>query len=356
MNVLKRLAFLLTLLVSIQTLGFAQAPAATQGLGRGGSTTPELDPAAWKRYTSAAGNFSALFPGTPTEESHGAQVSGHDAVLHVALLQTAAGYIVSYADLPYEAERAEKISDLLTGARDRAVATMNGRLLDDTEIKYVGHPGRVFTVETAGGAVTTTKVFVVKNRLYMVTATYNGEKKNPPDIARFYEAAARRFIGSFMLISDENEKKDFGNADPVTPPSPLTETGEDEVTKVKRELEAKGEPVFGICAVDKPCDSIKGKTINGRVIKGDVVLPKAINRPQPAYPAIARAARASGPVVVQVIVDENGKVIAAHAVSGNPLLHVAAERAARDWEFTPTIIDGRPVKVIGTITFNFTLQ
>jgi periplasmic protein TonB len=95
----------------------------------------------------------------------------------------------------------------------------------------------------------------------------------------------------------------------------------------------------------------KNVTISGGVLNG-----RAISKPQPPYPAIARAARASGAVVVSVTVDESGKVISAHAVSGNPLLQQAAVQASYGWRFSPTMLSGQPVKVTGTITFNFTLQ
>jgi TonB family protein len=92
-------------------------------------------------------------------------------------------------------------------------------------------------------------------------------------------------------------------------------------------------------------------TINGGVLNGT-----AISKPAPVYPPIARAARASGEVVVMVKLDECGNVVAAKAVSGNPLLQQAAVQAAYDWRFAPTRLSGKPVKVSGTITFNFLLQ
>jgi periplasmic protein TonB len=80
---------------------------------------------------------------------------------------------------------------------------------------------------------------------------------------------------------------------------------------------------------------------------------KAISRPEPAYPAIAKAAKASGMVTVQVLIDESGKVISAHAVSGHPLLQAAAVEAAKQTRFTPTLLSGQAVKVSGLLVFNF---
>jgi protein TonB len=62
----------------------------------------------------------------------------------------------------------------------------------------------------------------------------------------------------------------------------------------------------------------------------------------------------SGAVVVEITIDEEGNVISARAMSGHPLLKDAAVAAARSWKFRPTMLSGQAVKVIGTITFNFT--
>lgn len=90
------------------------------------------------------------------------------------------------------------------------------------------------------------------------------------------------------------------------------------------------------------------KSVSGGVLNG-----KAISLPKPAYPAAARAVRASGAVNVQVTIDEEGNVIAASAVSGHPLLRAAAVTAAREAKFSPTKLDGVAVKVTGVIVYNF---
>ena len=92
------------------------------------------------------------------------------------------------------------------------------------------------------------------------------------------------------------------------------------------------------------------------VVSGGVLNGKAISKPQPTYPPIAKAARASGTVTVQILVDESGRVVSASAVSGHPLLQQAAVAAARQARFSPTLLSGQPVKVSGVITYNFVLQ
>lgn len=88
---------------------------------------------------------------------------------------------------------------------------------------------------------------------------------------------------------------------------------------------------------------------------GGVFQGSALRRVEPAYPPLAKAARISGSVVVEVTADEEGNVISVRAISGHPLLKDAAVAAARGWKFAPTMLSGVPVKVIGTITFNFNL-
>ena len=82
----------------------------------------------------------------------------------------------------------------------------------------------------------------------------------------------------------------------------------------------------------------------------------AIRKPRPAYPAIAKAARASGPVQVVVTISEEGRVIDAYAASGHPLLRAVAVETARQWAFSPTTLSKVPVKVQGVLTFNFVLE
>lgn len=90
------------------------------------------------------------------------------------------------------------------------------------------------------------------------------------------------------------------------------------------------------------------KPVSGGVLNG-----KATSLPKPPYPAAARAVRASGQVVVQVVISESGSVISASATSGHPLLRAAAVAAARGARFSPTQLSGQPVKVSGIITYNF---
>jgi periplasmic protein TonB len=87
-----------------------------------------------------------------------------------------------------------------------------------------------------------------------------------------------------------------------------------------------------------------------------VLIAKVISLPQPTYPPIARQIHIGGAVAIQILVDEQGKVVSAQVVSGHPTLTGAARDAAMRARFTPTLLSGTPVKVQGTIVYNFVLQ
>ena len=94
-----------------------------------------------------------------------------------------------------------------------------------------------------------------------------------------------------------------------------------------------------------------------RILKSPRVLnSQALFLPKPPYPPIAKQMGVQGPVNVQVLIDEYGKVISAKAVSGNPALMRAAQQAAYEARFSPTMLGDQAVKVSGVITYNFVLQ
>ena len=101
--------------------------------------------------------------------------------------------------------------------------------------------------------------------------------------------------------------------------------------------------VIGSGSDSGPRAPIMGGVINGRALK----------LVKPEYPRSARESGAQGPVAVQVLIDETGKVISAKAISGHPDLRKASEDAALQSEFSPTRLAGQPVKVTGTVMYNF---
>ena len=83
---------------------------------------------------------------------------------------------------------------------------------------------------------------------------------------------------------------------------------------------------------------------------------KAIRLGLPHFPKEARGRGLSGTVLVQIMIDEEGKVVSARAIKGPTVMRNVSEQAALQSRFTPTILCGRPVKTPGVLTFNFVAQ
>jgi periplasmic protein TonB len=107
-------------------------------------------------------------------------------------------------------------------------------------------------------------------------------------------------------------------------------------------------PVLKPTATPAPDNVVRltSKLTQGRVLR----------RVQPPYPVIAKQAHIQGSVQVQIDISETGAVTKVTLLSGHPLLRDAALQAAKQWLFIPTELNGLPVRAIGLLTFNFTLN
>jgi TonB family protein len=76
----------------------------------------------------------------------------------------------------------------------------------------------------------------------------------------------------------------------------------------------------------------------------------------PQYPQEAMKKGVEGNVVFNIVVDEAGKIVDSHAVSGNPLLVTASADALREYRYRPYQVDGNPVRVESQVGFHFALN
>lgn len=108
-------------------------------------------------------------------------------------------------------------------------------------------------------------------------------------------------------------------------------------------------------AAQPKSDSTVNPPTDGRPIEVGSLINKATQKIAPSYPATAKSARISGVVKVFITVDENGLVAKVERSDGPSLLRGAAETAAKQWKFQPVVVDGKPIRMTGFISFNFTL-
>ena len=88
-------------------------------------------------------------------------------------------------------------------------------------------------------------------------------------------------------------------------------------------------------------------------VGGSVKEPKKIKDVKPVYPADALAAGVQGIVIVEAVIDREGFVRDASVLRSIAMLDQAALEAVRQWQFTPTYLNGVPVDVLMTVTVNF---
>lgn len=90
-------------------------------------------------------------------------------------------------------------------------------------------------------------------------------------------------------------------------------------------------------------------------ISSGVMAGNKLSGVDPQYPAIARAARIQGTVVLQATISKTGTIENLHVISGPPMLAPAADAAVRTWRYRPYLLNGEPVEVETTVRVVFNL-
>ncbi len=117
--------------------------------------------------------------------------------------------------------------------------------------------------------------------------------------------------------------------------------------------------VLGIKApsnMSPPPPPPKAEPVRPIRVGGDLQAAKLVFKVDPEYPRLARQARVEGLVIMQVTVDEQGKVTNVQVLRGHPLLVNAAVNAVKQWRYKPTYLNGHAVPVIATVTVTFALS
>jgi TonB family protein len=91
-------------------------------------------------------------------------------------------------------------------------------------------------------------------------------------------------------------------------------------------------------------------------VGGQMPPPNKVKNVAPVYPPIAESSRVQGVVILEAIIGADGKVQDTRVLRSIPLLDQAALDAVKQWEFTPTLLNGAPVPIVMTVTVQFTLQ
>ena len=111
-----------------------------------------------------------------------------------------------------------------------------------------------------------------------------------------------------------------------------------------------------ILAPQPPASTTKAEVQATRIKRGgEVQHANLVRQVKPSYPQLARTVRVQGSVVLEAIIDREGRVEDLRVLSGHPLLVRAAWEAVQQWRYRPTLLNGEPVEVLTQVTVNFSL-
>ena len=99
-----------------------------------------------------------------------------------------------------------------------------------------------------------------------------------------------------------------------------------------------------------------GGPSRGTAPAGLVTEPRKTRNVPPKYPPDAQRARIGGAVILEAVIDRNGRVEDLRVLRSVPELDRAAIEAVSQWEYTPTTVNGVAVPVIMTVTVTFSID
>jgi hypothetical protein len=347
--------------LTLLTLLLAASPLAAQVQKNAGNW------ADWVTITPEGEEFTVSMPKDPTTET--AKFPYHKMELNTRLYlaTSTAGPVVAVASFsgiksdPAQYTEFTRFNSYIDAFKDffpPKVRTKDTAITKMTLIAsqtFHGYVGRSFKL-TIGELSGTVNAFVTRKRFYAIVSL---NTKKDDDLEK-------KFLSSFEL-PDRQPETPKNNAATATneggqPNEQNTESqpASGDQKQAKPEGAGTGE---GARSEEAPNADPNANNANNNnqpptstqpnakkgPISGGMLNAKAIYLPMPEIPA----GEATGVVLVAVMVDEQGMVMDARAVSGPPHLQPAAVAAARLARFSPTLLMGEPVRVSGTLSYNF---
>lgn len=353
----RRLSFaLLTLLI-------AASPLAAQAQ-KTADAWPE-----WETITPEGEEFTVTMPKNPTTESIKFPYHKMELNTRLYLAKSNTGPILAIASFsgiksnPAQYTEFQRFNSYVDAFKDffppkvRTKDTAITKLTPVSSRPFHGHMGRSFKV-AIGELTGVMHAFVTRKRFYAIVSL--NTKKD--------DALEEKFLSSFVLPEREPDApKNASTAANDTPPQQQQPGNEQTLEgqppsaeqKQAEQRQQQGDEGTVVTAPKKegapgpggevgqpqqtPQDAAQKRPLNGGMLNG-----KAIYMPRPEAPGDA-----NGIVLVQILIDEQGSVIDAKAVSGPQNLHAVSVNAARLARFMPTLLSGVPVQVSGTLSYNF---
>jgi len=346
--------------LALLTLLLTASPLAAQALKNAGNW------AEWETISPEGEEFTVTMPKNPTTETTKFAYHKFELSTRLYLATSSAGPIVAVTSFsgiksnPAEYTEFARFNSYIDAFKDffppkvRTKETALTKLTLVSSMPFHGHTGRSYKI-TIGELSGSLKAFVTRKRFYAIVSL--NTKKD--------DALEEKFLSSFVL-------PERGPDPPKNAATAANQPGEQPASEVAPEVapdaqsqaqQNQRKPEGDAGNTEQPPPNPDANAANSTAnnsqpnqpnqkrgpISGGVLNGKAIYLPMPEVPA----GDVNGVVLVAVVVDEQGTVIDARAVSGPAHLHAAAVAAARLARFSPTLLMGEPVRVTGTLSYNF---
>lgn len=360
----RRLSFaILTLLLAASTLAAqAQKTAQPQKTAPVQKTADAW--AEWETITPEGEEFTVTMPKNPTTESLKFPYHKMELNTRLYLAKSPTGPVLAIASFsgiksnPAQYTEFARFNSYIDAFKDffppkvRTKDTAIAKLTLVSSKPFNGHTGRSYKM-VLGELNGTVHAFVTRKRFYAIVSL--NTKKD--------EALDEKFLSSFTLPQREPDApknaETAANDTPAAQQQPGAEQTIDDKPPSAEQKQAMQQGAEGtVNAPKKEGESTGGGEVGQpqsadpnqprKPINGGMLNAKAIYLPRPEVPG-----EANGIVLVQVLIDEQGTVIDAKAVSGPQNLHAVSVTAARLARFMPTVLSGVPVQVAGTLSYNF---
>jgi hypothetical protein len=314
--------------------------------------------AEWATLSPDNEEFTVLMPKNPTTESTTFPYHKMEINARLYMATSSAGPVLAITSLsgiksdPAQYTEFARFNSYIDAFKTYFPAKVRSK---DTLMKMVlvssrpfnGHTGRSYKL-TLGDLNGSVNAFVTRKRFYAIVSLNN--KKD--------EALEDKFLSSFVLPERQNEPpKTVASTNPdqqqnQNPPEKVLDPNTQNTVQPEGEAAPATPNNTEATPANAPNNPAQPQAQQGQKkapINGGMLNGKAIYMPVPEVPA----GDANGVVLVAIMVDEQGSVIEARAVSGPQHLHAAAVAAARLARFSPTLLMGEPVRVTGTLSYNF---
>jgi len=314
--------------------------------------------AEWETLSPENEEFTVLMPKNPTVESTTFPFHKMELNARLYLATSSAGPVLAITSLsgiksdPAQYTEFARFNSYIDAFKTFFPSKVRSK---ETPVKmtlvssrpFHGHTGRSYKL-TLGDLNGSVNAFVTRKRFYAIVLLNN--KKD--------DALEEKFLSSFVLPERQNEApKVVANANPDQQPVPNPQEKPLDPNTQNVQPESESPPATPNNNTEAPVPTTtpnppgqaQGQNQRKPPVNGGMLNGKAIYLPVPEVPS----GEATGVVLVAVLVDEQGGVIEARAVSGPQNLHAAAVAAARLARFNPTLLMGEPVRVTGTLSYNF---